>query len=157
MGWIGISDQTEGRFALGGLGGAAPAMADAALLDDCALMPRGTLMIETRLSSEGRPQTLLSFSRSHPWSGSFSLQALPDGGIVLIETQAGDVRHATLPYQPDDRTDTLRLTYCWDAPAKWGRLSLERPENDRVHAISLPPPHPMPLADMHTIISLTRT
>lgn len=153
MGWIGISDQTEGRFALCGLGGAAPATADAALLDDCALMPRGTLMIETRLSSEGRPQTLLSFSRSHPWSGSFSVQALPDGGIVLIETQAGDVRHATLPYQPDDRTDTLRLTYCWDAPAKWGRLSLERPENDRVHAISLPPPHPMPLADMHTIIT----
>ena len=153
MGWIGISDQTEGRFALGGLDAIGGHRPDATQPDECALMARGTLMIETRLSSIGQVQTLLAFSRSHPWSGSFSLQALPDGGIVLVETQTGDVRHATLPYQPGDRTDTLRLTYCWDAPAKWGRLSVERPENERVHAISLPPPHPMPLADMHSIIT----
>ncbi|KGM87976.1 Hint domain protein [Roseovarius mucosus DSM 17069] len=150
MGWIGISDQSGGRFALHGLDrqqdGTPPPDANA-------LLTRGTLMIETRLSSEGRPQTLVAFSRSHPWSGGFSIQALPGGGIVLIETQAGDVRHATLPYRADDRTDTLRLTYSWDAPARWGRLSLERPEMDRVHSIALPPPHPMPLADLRTLLT----
>lgn len=153
MGWIGISDQNEGRFSLGGLRSDVAQATGTTPLDDCALMPRGTLMIETRLSSVRGPQTLLAFSRSHPWNGGFSLQALPGGGIVLIETQAGDMRHATLPYRPDDRTDTVRLTYSWDAPARWGRLSLERPENDRIHAISLPPPHPMPLADMRTIMT----
>jgi hypothetical protein len=150
MGWIGISDQSGGRFALHGLDrqqdGTPPPDANA-------LLTRGTLMIETRLSSKGRPQTLVAFSRSHPWSGGFSIQALPGGGIVLIETQAGDVRHATLPYRADDRTDTLRLTYSWDAPARWGRLSLERPEMDRVHSIALPPPHPMPLADLRTLLT----
>lgn len=150
MGWIGISDQSGGRFAPHGLDrqqdGTPPPDANA-------LLTRGTLMIETRLSSEGRPQTLVAFSRSHPWSGGFSIQALPGGGIVLIETQAGDVRHATLPYRADDRTDTLRLTYSWDAPARWGRLSLERPEMDRVHSIALPPPHPMPLADLRTLLT----
>ncbi|WP_297767587.1 Hint domain-containing protein [uncultured Roseovarius sp.] len=151
MGWIGFSDQTGGRFALEGLD--APCPAQTAPPGECALMPRGTLMVETRLSSDGRPQTLLAFSRSHPWSGGFSLQALPGGGIVLVETQASDMRHATLPYLADDRTDTLRLTYCWDAPARWGRLSLERPEMDRVHSIALPPPHPMPLADMRTVLT----
>ncbi|MGX0975946.1 hypothetical protein ACSSVY_001660 [Roseovarius sp. MBR-51] len=151
MGWIGLSDQSGGRFALSGLD--VPQSKTVAPPHDCALMARGTLMIETRLSSEGRPQTLLAFSRSHPWSGGFSLQALPGGGIVLIETQAGDVRHATLPYRADDRTDTLRLTYAWDAPARWGRLSLERPEMDRVHSILLPPPHPMPLADLRTVLT----
>lgn len=150
MGWIGISDQAGGRFALNGLD--AP-QAAASPPDPNALLTRGTLMIETRLSSEGRPQTLLAFSRSHPWSGGLSIQALPGGGIVLIETQAGDVRHATLPYHADDRTDTLRLTYAWDAPARWGRLSLERPEMDRVHSIALPPPHPMPLADLRTLLT----
>ena len=141
MGWIGISDQSGGRFALHGLDrqqdGTPPPDANA-------LLTRGTLMIETRLSSEGRPQTLVAFSRSHPWSGGFSIQALPGGG---------DVRHATLPYRADDRTDTLRLTYSWDAPARWGRLSLERPEMDRVHSIALPPPHPMPLADLRTLLT----
>ncbi|MBQ0751061.1 MAG: hypothetical protein KBT70_12760, partial [Roseovarius sp.] len=66
MGWIGISDQAGGRFALNGLD--AP-QAAASPPDPNALLTRGTLMIETRLSSEGRPQTLLAFSRSHPWSG----------------------------------------------------------------------------------------
>ncbi len=115
-------------------------------------MPRGTLMLETRLSPDGKPQTLLAFRRSYPWQGSFSLQALPGGGITLIEAQGDDLRHATLPFTPSGRTDVVRLTYCWDAPARWGRLTLEHPETDTLHSVTLPPPHPIPLADMRTIL-----
>ena len=151
MGWIAVTDHDGGHFMPQGLG--APQSDREVIPDASDLMARGTLMIETRPAMEPRPQTLLSFSRSHPWHGGFSLQALPSGGISLIETQAGDVRHATLPYRLDDRTDSLRITYSWDAPARWGRLSVERPEVFGVASIVLPPPHPIPLSDMRTVFT----
>ena len=151
MGWIAVTDHDGGHFMPQGLG--APQTGREVIPDASDLMARGTLMIETRPAMEPRPQTLLSFSRNHPWHGGFSLQALPSGGITLIETQAGDVRHATLPYRLDDRTDSLRITYSWDAPARWGRLSVERPEVFGVASIALPPPHPMPMADMRTVFA----
>ena len=151
MGWIAVTDHDGGHFMPQGLG--APQSGREVIPDASDLMARGTLMIETRPAMEPRPQTLLSFSRSHPWHGGFSLQALPSGGITLIETQAGDVRHATLPYRLDDRTDSLRITYSWDAPARWGRLSVERPEVFGVASIALPPPHPIPLSDMRTVFT----
>ena len=144
MGWIGISEQAGGRFAPEGLGAGRPAGPDRPPEAGIALMPRGTLMLEARLSQEDRPQTLLAFGQSLPWVEEVSIRALPGGGIVLVLTQAGDMRHVTLPYQPDDRTDIIRLSFCWDAPAQWGRLVLERPEADRVHSVALPMPRPLP-------------
>jgi hypothetical protein len=151
MGWIAVTDQTGGQFMPQGLGEPAPGATPVPEPD--ALMPRGTLMIETRPAAEARPQTLLSFSRSHPWRGSFSVQALPSGGITLVETQADDLRHATLPYRIDDRTDSLRITYSWDAPGRWARLSVERPDVFGLTSVALPPPHPIPLSDMRTVFT----
>lgn len=151
MGWIGFSDGQDNRFDPNGLAaaqGAAPP-----ILHPNMLMPRGTLMVETRLSPEGRPQTLLAFRRHHPWACSFSLQALPNGGFILIESQEDTVRHATLPYAADGRMGIVRLTYSWDAPDRWGRLALERPGTDSVHTVEMPPPRPMPLADLKTMLT----
>ncbi|MBK46122.1 MAG: hypothetical protein CMN20_12630 [Roseovarius sp.] len=148
MGWIGLTTREGGQFNPDGLG-AAPGPVPGPE----ALLPRGTLMIETRPAIERHPQTLLAFGRTHPWAGSFSLQLLPSGGIVLVETQAGDVRHATLPFRPDDRAESLRITYSWDAPARQGRLTLERPDMLGFATVTLAPPHPMPLADLRTVFT----
>lgn len=145
-GWIGIADQESGRFSPGGsqaLAGGRQKPVDAQ-----ALLPRGSLLVETRLSPEDRPQSLLAFRRTYPWAGSFALKALPGGGIFLVEAQADDMRHVTLPHAPDGRTDMVRLSYSWDAPEKWGRLTLERPETDLVHSVDIRNPHPMPLAEL---------
>lgn len=149
MGWIAHTTQQGGRFAPGGLA----AERAGVLPEPDTLLPRGTLMIETRPAIERRPLTLLAFGRTHPWAGSFSLQLLPSGGIVLVENQAGDVRHATLPFRPDDRSESLRITYSWDAPARWGRLTLERPDVLGMTSVTLVPPHPMPLADLRTVFT----
>jgi hypothetical protein len=146
MAWIALTGRDGGRFDPGGIGGTQAADAP----DPTALLPRGTLMIETRPAIGPRPQTLLSFGRTHPWNGAFSLQLLPSGGVALIETQERDVRHATLPFRPDDRCDSLRISYSWDAPARWGRLSLERPGIGGLRSIDVAPPHPVPLSDLRT-------
>lgn len=148
MGWIALTDRNGGQFAPGGIGAAGRQAAQPP--EPTALLPRGTLLLETRPAIGQRPQTLLSFGRTHPWNGAFSLQLLPSGGLALIETQERDVRHATLPFRPDDRCDSLRISYSWDAPARWGRLSLERPGIIGVRSTAVPPPHPMPLSDLRT-------
>ena len=116
------------------------------------LLMRGSLVIETRLSPEERPQCLLRYARRHPWSGHISLQAVPGGGVVLVMVQGAAEFHTVLPPISDARTDVLRLTFSWDAPAKWGRLSVERPEHDGVRSIDTPPPPPLMLEDIYTMI-----
>ena len=151
MAWLGFTNGVDNHFDPAGLNDL-PTPAPGPVHPDT-LMPRGTLMAETRLSPDGRPQTLLAFRRNHPWLCSFSLQALPGGGFILIESMGDSVRHATLPFTPDGRMDAVRLIYSWDAPARFGRLSFERPETETVLSTYLPPPHPMPLADLKTTLT----
>lgn len=150
MGWIGLFDGQNHHFDAGGLDTGAPATGKLPPFDR--LMPRGTLMVETRLSPDGRPRRMLSIRRSYPWRFSLSLQALPGGGFILIETQQDRVRHVTLPHVPDGRMDVIRLIYRWDAPGKWARLTMERPETDTSHSVDMSLPHPMPMADLAQIL-----
>ncbi|WP_306155040.1 Hint domain-containing protein [Roseovarius sp. MMSF_3281] len=153
MAWIGISDRFGGRFAARGL--TCRTDSEPAIASDT-LMPRGTLLLETRLSAEGRPQTLLGFNRSHPWPGSFTLQSLPGGGIVLVEAQGDDLRHVTLPIGADGRMDVLRLSYAWDAPARWAQLSVERTERDTPTLVAPHAPHPLLLSDAQGVTTDAR-
>lgn len=147
MGWVGFTDGQDNRFDPRGLA-AVSKSETAAAIDPDALLSRGTISVETRLSPDGRPQTLLGFRRHYPWTYAFSLQALPGGGFILIESQEDEVQHVTLPYAPDGRMDIVRLSYSWDAPAKWGRLAMERPEIEGVISVEMPGPRPMPLSDL---------
>lgn len=115
------------------------------------LLPRGSILIETRLSPEGRPQTLLNYERGHPWPGAISVQAVPEGGIVLVLNQGGEVFHTVLKHRQDARTDVLRVTFSWDSEARRGRISVEQPERDGVLQQDTPPPPPMLLEDVHTL------
>ncbi|QIE47519.1 hypothetical protein G5B38_10090 [Pseudohalocynthiibacter aestuariivivens] len=150
MGWIGISDHQHGRFNHAGL---AMPMNDGigAHHPPDAIVPRGTLLVETHLSPEGRPQTLLRFDRSQPWAGGLSLQVMPSGGIVLVETMGGETCHAALTHDLDGRSEQVRVSYSWDAPRRWGRLTLEHLAAGRIRSRNLPPPHPMPLEDLQMI------
>ncbi|PVA10281.1 hypothetical protein DC366_08530 [Pelagivirga sediminicola] len=146
MGWIGMADHAGGRFDPAGLGrrGDAP--------DACGVgtAPQGTLMIETYLSPEGRPQTLLGFSRSHPGGGLVSLQVLPSGGIVLIDALGGDVRHAALTDDLNGRSERVRVSYSWDIGGA-GRLALEHLATGRIATAAAPPAHPMTMEDLRMI------
>ena len=117
-----------------------------------ALLPRGSLVIETRLSPHGRPQMLLAYERRHPWAGRISLQALPGGSVVLVMAQGDAVFHTVLPAHENGRTDVLRLTFSWDSPSRWARLSVEQPEGDEVRSVETPAPPPLMLSDIFTMI-----
>jgi len=147
MGWIGISDHTEGRFNANGL----CERSNDKPQKQSVLVPKGTLLVETFLSPDGRPQTLLAFDRSHPWTGSISLKVMPNGGIVLIDTLGGNIRHAALTHALDGRSEQVRVSYRWDAPARAGKLSLEHLATNSIRSVDLSPPHPMQLVDLQMI------
>ena len=92
-----------------------------------------------------------SFRERFPWERSLSLQAIPGGGIILITSQQGESSHIALDLDASERSDLLRITYSWDAPARWGRLAIERPERGSVSSILAPRPRPLWLDDIKTM------
>ncbi|MFZ5964168.1 Hint domain-containing protein [Thalassococcus sp. BH17M4-6] len=143
MSWIAISGED--------MGWVCPKTFDESETGRNTLLARGSLVIETRLSPDGRPQTLLSYQRRHPWEGGLSLQAIPGGSIVLVMSQGQDVFHTVLSHGRDARTDVLRLTFSWDSPRRWGRLAVERPEADTIEVVKTPAPPPLMLEDIYTM------
>ncbi len=144
MSWIAITGQDRSWLCAGTFEGTASARMH--------LMPRGSLLIETRLSPEGRPQTLLSHTRRYPWPASLSIRAVPGGGIVLVMSQGDDVFHTVLPLNHDARMDILRVTFVWDSEKGEGRLSVENPESDAVSVQLTPAPPPLMLEDIYTLV-----
>ena len=149
MAWVAIAERGTGLFHPSGVDRLGKAPDDAFAPDR--LVTRGTIMVETRLSVQGRPQTLLAFRHAHPFAGGFSLRALPGGGIVLAQNFGSEMRHATLPHDQDARADLVRITYAWDAEAGWGRLALEHLADGRIFTGRLDRAHAMPLADMRLV------
>ncbi len=147
MAWIALSGPNEHRFSLSGLGsdsGKSPT-ANVAVTPD-SLLARGSLVLETKLSSASGPQELLSYRRSFPWVSGLSLQAIPGGSIACVSYHGGETAHSVLKYESAGQHDIMRITYSWDAPKKWGRLAVEWPGTDKVFVTQLANPKPIPLA-----------
>ena len=153
MAWIGLSDQSEARFALSGLGADAGRAETARLTNDpSALLTRGSIVIEAQLSPYGNPQMLLSWRRNHVWESAFSVQAIPGGGIVLVVQQGDDVFHAALRHEVATAGEAVRITYSWDAPGRWARLAVEDIGGGNVAMTVLKSPKPLLLGDLLAVV-----
>lgn len=117
---------------------------------DC-LLVRGTLMLEFRLPESARPEPLLLFSQGGDWPLRLALQAVPGGGLNFVLEQSGTVLHQTLNPTTLGRTGQLRLVYAWDAPARSGRLTLERPDGGQMQIAALREPKPWRLRDLQAL------
>lgn len=97
-----------------------------------ACAPRGSVVLETRLSPDARPQTLVSYKRDGASVSSFSLMSTPHGSLVLVIAQGDDVVHEVVERGREARTDTLQVTISWDVAKQLGRLVVARPETEHV-------------------------
>ena len=151
MTWIASADHKEGRFSPNGLGVDRQPTPQVVMRSGVTL-ERGTLMLETRMSPTAKPQVLFSFKRTFPKIRSFSIQAIPGGGVTLVHNDGGEVCHATLRWHGSGRTDVVRISFSWDTQKNWARLSLERPEETTVTSIQVTNPNPLYLQDLHDVI-----
>ncbi|HKK98325.1 MAG TPA: Hint domain-containing protein [Marivita sp.] len=97
-----------------------------------ACVPKGSVVLETRLSPDARPQTLLSYRRDGASSASFSLMSTPHGSVVLVIAQDDKLVHEVVDRGREARTDTLQVTISWDMKHRAGRLAVARPETEHV-------------------------
>lgn len=151
MTWIGITEQTSGRFSPGGIG-AVPDTAPAARAGASEMCARGTLLIETRLPRVDRPHTVLALERTQPWPGAFSIRLLPGGNLVLVEAQGADARSAVLPCVSEERADVVRISYSWDATRATGRFSLERAQPGRTLSAEAREARPLLVEDLRELV-----
>lgn len=153
MTWIAIRDRDDALFAPQGLarGRGAEAAIPEADLDQP--MPRGSLLLETRLSPYNAPQLLLGLQRGFDNAMSLMLRAVPGGGISLVHTRSGEMCHAALTHDAEARrTDVLRITYSWDVAHGWARLAVERPDVAHCFQTVVRTPVALTLADVHDMI-----
>jgi hypothetical protein len=152
MAWIALADHAEHRFSRSGLGcdaGTAPT----ARMADGGLLVRGSILMETRIASDGRPLQLLAYRGAPPWECSLSVQAIPDGGIALVVGLGRDVLHAAARIDGIGAGESLRITYSWDAPARWARLALERVGTGQIAMSDVAAPRPLPLAELRALVA----
>ena len=145
MTWIGLTDHLGGRFSPTGLG-------RGKLLRPGKLMERGTVMLETFIAGELRPDDLLSVTQHYPAPREFAFRAIPGGGFALVHHQANNLTHAAVSWSGDGRPHTLRLSYSWDTRLRWGRLTLEQPERTLVRTSTVPNPSPILTEDIRDLM-----
>ena len=147
MTWFAISGQNESWFS--------PVSKSGAHLFDTgkdALVLSGSILIETRFPVLQRPRPLLLYENDGEWPFHLSLQAVPGGSLTLIFDQNGDLVHHVFGGADAGRTDILRISYSWDAPAKSGRLVLERSDRDDVQIVPVTSPRPVRVKDIESIM-----
>ncbi|MBY6113715.1 Hint domain-containing protein [Mameliella alba] len=137
MGWIAVADEGERWLC-----------ADWAEAPAGRLLPRGTLMVEADLGAGPRPERLLTLDRLAPWPGSLSLTLLPGQGVALVVEQGGQVAQAVLPLDLDRREGSVRISFAWDSPARWGRFAVERLDGTVLAKRGVEAPPPLTAADV---------
>ncbi|QFT58338.1 hypothetical protein FIU94_05820 [Sulfitobacter sp. THAF37] len=151
MTWLALCDHDERRFSVRGLG--SDKQQEACIADDPrSLLTRGSIVFETRLSADGRPQLLFGHNTTFPWQRSLTFQAIPGGGIAMVQVQGKSIAHAAIQRKDAGRTDVVRITYSWDSCAKWGRLTLEQPEDTTLTSVYVENPHPLSLEDVRHLM-----
>lgn len=150
MGWIAVADKEMGSFHPGGLH-RSPGQPDLIETHPDALMVRGTLMLETRIPDTTRPRTLLHHEHAGDWPFHLSVKAVPGGGMIFVLNQGGAVQHQVISAPESGRTETLRLTFCWDAPARRGHLALEFGDDAQAVLTELCAPSPLRVTDLQDL------
>ena len=151
MTWLALCDHDNRRLSLRGLG---QDKKDAPLLVDApeTRLTRGSVLFETRLSPDGRPQKLFAYKETYPQMRSLTFQAIPGGGIAMVQVQGEAISHAAIQREDAGRTDVVRITYSWDSEMKWARMSLEQPEETDVTSVYIDNPQPLSLSDIRALM-----
>lgn len=151
MTWLALTDHKDRRLSLRGLGTekrATPVVAD--VPDQ--VLNRGSIVFETELAEDSKPQVLFGYTTSHPSHRSLVFQAIPGGGVAMVHVQGDKIAHAAIAHKNAGRAEILRLTYAWDIKYNWGRLTLELVGESAVTSVAVENPLPLTLDDLRDLM-----
>lgn len=151
MTWLAITDHTDRRLSLRGLGHekrATPVIADSSHEE----LHRGSIVFEAQVSEDSKPQVLFGYTNPHPNHRSLVFQAIPGGGVAMVHVQGDKIAHAAIAHKNAGRAEVLRLTYAWDTKYNWGRLTLEQAGETMVTSVAVENPLPLTLDDLRDLM-----
>ena len=120
MSWIGVRKPGWERFAPGGLDvRPSPGAAE--------ILPRGTLLIDTRIVSSLTEQVLLSVRTETPWATGLRVSLDPHGTLSVVQRQGRAERRYRLATDLRESAVAVTILFIWDAPARQAALSIEVP------------------------------
>jgi hypothetical protein len=143
MGWTGIRDHAGSRVLRNVTG-----------VVECGLLARGTLLVEARAHGVGRNyDQLVDVAIERGWDSGFRLTLTPRR-FLEIEAVTGRNRiHHRLNLGAIGDGTLVRVTYCWNGPARTGLLTAELPEQGRIHQLEVLAPPPLAVADLHGLVA----
>ncbi len=151
MTWLALTDHTDRRLTLRGLGHekrSTPVIADV----PGQTLNRGSIVFEAQMSQDSKPQVLFGYTNPHPTHRSLVFQAIPGGGVAMVHVQADRIAHAAIAHKNAGRAEVLRLTYAWDIKYNWGRLTLEQVGEGTVTSVMVENPLPLSLDDLRDLM-----
>lgn len=149
MTWLGIRSALDAVFEPAGLEAHPSGLSP----DPATLLVRGSLLVEVELQPTHVPVNLLRFAVLDPWPSGLTLLQEPDGTIRLLLRQGRRHLSASLRTNLGQRSETVHITYSWDAPARIGRLAVQVPDRGVVWQMQLNGPFPISLRDAGRIIT----
>ena len=149
MSWIGLRKPGLQRFAPHGLD--APETRDDRR-DHGGLMPRGTVLIDTRIVSSLTDQLLLSSRIDQPWTAGLRVSLDPHGGLCVTQRQGLTERHLRLPTDLRESTVAVTILFTWDAPARTAALSVEVPGTGAAWVAQFRDPLPPTHEEMRALV-----
>lgn len=151
MTWLALTDHSDRRLSLRGLGHdkrATPILADVPGQS----LTRGSIMFETEVAEDSKPQVLFGYTNPHPSHRSLVFQAIPGGGVAMVHVQGDKIAHAAIAHKNAGRAEVLRITYAWDITYNWGRLTMEQAGETTVTSVAVDNPLPLTLEDLRDLM-----
>jgi len=116
-----------------------------------ALLPRGSLLLETTTRPLSHPVNLVRFAVLDPWPFSLKICLEPNGCVRLMIKQAGRTLETALQTNLGGKTETAHIGFIWDAPRRRGRLSVYVPDHGHLWQTEVLSPFPMSMRDVRRL------
>lgn len=153
MSWIALTDLARPAFNIRGIGVAPDAPGARPPAAPHEILPTGTLMLELRHVHAGDgPWRILAFHRKPDWHREILVEFGETGRLVLAVRQGAAQSCAEIDLPLPHRDSRVRITYSWNAPERWGRMTVEYPEDGRIFQATSANPVPLPVQDVRALI-----
>ena len=153
MSWIALTDTARPAFNPQGIGAPPDRPGTSASLPIDAILAKGTLVFELRHhGGESGPRRLITFHRSREWHREIAIEIDSHDRLSLQIRQGAARSRAMIDLRRPEHDSRLRVSYTWDAPRRVSTLTVEYPDERRVHQAIAGNPVPLPLRDVKELV-----
>lgn len=142
MSWIGLHDGSDGVFSPAGLG-----RTNRQPFDLNTVLATGTLMIEFASDPRTGVQTIVEYGSCQPWAAGLVIQLTASGQLTLEQWQGNDRKTFSLETGLVSPSDSILVTYSWDAPSRKGVLAIDVCDGGALLHLDLTAPLPLSMRD----------